>query len=179
MTRLLKPAHLFLGTLLIAASASSKATGEEYRWGTTVCTPTSSKVARSFSDGKMETYLYAPAASCRCEKDPAERRKVEVRVDMNSSKVTVSQTDETGKKSLWDQFGNCKIISSTDWDCSGRDLRFGNDAKLIRKASSDQGIFLIAHEINSVETVGTIKGENLYGSCIKKGGWSLKGLISQ
>ena len=173
MTRLLKPAHLFLGTLLIAASASSKATVEEYRWGTTVCTPTSSKVVRT-SDGKMRTFLSATAASCRCEKNSTERRKVKVLVDTKYSIVTTFHTDENGKESLWQRFDNCKVQSSSDWDCS----QMGQTVKAIRRMVGHEGLFLLATIYDEVGGDGS--GDQIdWGACIRKDGWSLRGLIGK
>jgi hypothetical protein len=168
MTALPRPFHILFGALLSVFAAGTEANVGEYKWGKTVCTPTSSKVVRNLLNGSMETHLHAPAASCRCERDPTERERVEVRIDRNASTITITRIDEHGGRALWDQFQNCKIHNQGSWDCSG--MHRGID--WIKKMTSDEGLFLAT--INA--EVGALKGSELWGSCIRKDGWSLRGL---
>ena len=181
MTRLLKPTHLILGTFLLAASASSKATVEEYQWGRTVCTPTSSQSVWSPFEKKMVDLIYAPAASCKCLKDTREREKVEVNVNQSASTITIFRTDKEGKKLLWRQFKNCKILSLSDWDCSERGTLLADEGTHARRMSSHEALFLTTfngRNFNFIETVGTLKGKDEdWGRCLRKGGWSLKGIF--
>jgi len=169
MTTSPKYFRLLLGALLTAFTAGTEASVGEYRWGKTVCTPSYSKVIPNLLNGSMDTFLYAPTSSCRCERDPEERQKVEVRVDMKSTTVAIFQTDERGKTSAWDTLRNCRILSPKDWDCSN-----GNRGiHWIIKMSSDEGLILAT--ING--EASTLKGKHLWGSCIRKDGWSLRGLL--
>jgi hypothetical protein len=190
MTTLPRPFYILFGALLSVTAAGTEANVGEYKWGKTVCTPTLSSDVRNPLTGQPETLLYAPTASCRCEKetDPEEQGKVVVQTDMTSLTVTVFRIEKDGKKLLWEQMSNCKILSPTNWDCSYRyegNIRYEDPREVcyrVRRLSSQEGLFLLSCALKRsafVEVVGTIRGSGRYGSCILKRGWSLKGLISK
>lgn len=167
-----KPTNILLGTLIGATSVTIEASIEEYKWGKAVCNQTSSKVVRNPFDGTTQILLYAPMSSCRCEKDPANAGKVELRIDMNRSTVTIFTTDKSGKKLLWNQFHNCAVLNSSDWDCSFT----AQGLKQVARMISNQALFIAT---DNDETTLTIKGQENWGSCIRRYGWSLKELIGK
>jgi len=173
MTHPLKPTHLILCTLLIAANASSKATATEYRKGTVLCTPTTSRVERSPITNKLHTFFFAPASSCRCEQGAEDDFRWEYRVNKQASLVTVTLIDKTGERNSH-QYRNCKVLSSTEWDCSyPADLHW----KIIARASSGV-VFSLTADHNEIVRA-TIDGPETYGSCFRREGWSLRGLIGK